>query len=102
MESLQVVWLALLAMGISWIEERVGKFETLSPSVKQFINAGATLVVPVFVAWSAGWWAPAFGSAEGFFNNLIQLLAPAGIWLGSWLASQGWHYIDKGLAKVTK
>lgn len=101
MEPITIVWLAILGIAISFIQERFGKFEELPAKYKQLINSIITLIVPVLVATVAGWWRPEFGDSAGFFTALLQFTAPVVIWLVTWLSSQLGHFLDKGLAKLT-
>ena len=97
MDPLQMLILGLYGVIISWVEERVGKFQDLSPRAKQLTNALLTYIVPALVLWLQGFWRPEFGDVTEFANSVVMLLIPAAVWFGS----QAGHYIDKWLKKVS-
>lgn len=95
-ESNVVILLAgLWGWIVSWMEERFGAFENLSPRWKQLVNSVLSLVVPLAAGLLAPHWRDSFGDLGGFTNEFLLVLAlPA-----AWLASQLWHYADKLLKK---
>lgn len=92
-QTLTAIVLFLYGTFVSWVEERFGKFQDLTPSMKQLVNAILTIVVPGIALWLAPLWRPEFGIPEDAANALLYLLAPAAIWLFSQIA----HYFDPSL-----
>ena len=89
---ISIFMLSIWAIAVSWIEERSGYFNRLSPSWKQAVNSVISAIVPALVVWSSGVWNPRLGSPVEFFGAILFLLVP-------WLISQIAHYVDLFLAK---
>lgn len=75
---------------VSWAEERFGKFHDLSPSMKQFVNAALTLILPYIVVFVQPYWRLEFGNLEEVITSIVWLIVPALIWL----VSQAAHAVD--------
>jgi len=77
---------------VSLIEERVGKFQEMSPGQKQAINAVLTYFLPLAITFAATYIDPRYsGADETALAGLVMLAAPV-LCLG---ASQFAHWIDK-------
>lgn len=92
----------LYGFGVSWVAERFGSFDKLSPSVKQLVIALVGFVVPLVVSLATklfGAWPDTIGTPEGFVTALFMLLAPVGVWIITQIA----HFLDPArLAKSRK
>lgn len=97
MDPLSVFVLAIWGIGVSWIEERFGAFQNLSPSVKQLINSVLTFIVPAVVNFLTPIWRPELGDASEVVNAALFLVAPVVVWLFSQIG----HYTDGWLGKVS-
>ena len=95
MEELQTFLVAvtvfLYGTGMSWVQERLPKWDSLPANVKQLINSVITFVLPGVVTIVSPYWEPEFGSIEGVFTSLMTLII---VPLGAWLVSQFAHYFD--------
>jgi NhaP-type Na+/H+ or K+/H+ antiporter len=85
--------IALLIGAIaSLIEERVGKFQEMSPGQKQAINAVVTYFLPLAVTFLATYVDPKYsGADQTALAGLVMLAAPVVCWGASQLA----HWLDK-------
>lgn len=91
----------LYAAGVSWVEERVGRFQEMSPRNKQLVNALFGFVVPALVVWTkmiVGQWPAALGTPEEFVLAVLRFLAPVAVWL----ATQVVHYLDLWFRRLAK
>ena len=95
MEVLQVFVFAIVGILIAYLQERFGTFQELKPGTKQIVNGVLALVLPGVVAWSAGWWVPAFGDATEVWTQVAYLIVPAVVWVVTQLA----HQVDRVLQK---
>lgn len=95
METLQVFVFAIVGIAIAYLQERFGVYQDLKPGTKQIVNGALALVLPGVVAWSAGWWVPAFGDATEVFTQLAYLLVPVVVWVITQLA----HQVDRIMQK---
>jgi len=90
-DSLLIFVIAVYGLAVAFVQERVGKFEDLSPTQKQSINAFLAFVVPLVVNYVVPFWRPELGEPNAFFTALGLLLAPVFIWL----VSQVGHQFDR-------
>ena len=89
----------LYAFAVSWIAERFGVFQDLSPSIKQLVVALAGFAVPLVVQVITGVfgaWPDTIGTPEGLTQALFALAAPFAVWLLTQVA----HYLDLALARL--
>jgi hypothetical protein len=90
----------LYAFAVSWITERFGSFQNLSPSVKQLVIALAGFAVPLVttvVTALLGAWPDTVGTPDALTQALFILGAPFVVWLFTQLA----HYADLALARLS-
>lgn len=87
---LVAVVLFLYGTGTSWLQERFGGFQNLSPSVKQLVNSVINLVLPYIAVFVQPYWKPEFGNPEEVITSLLVLVAPFFVWVVSQLA----HHFD--------
>ena len=95
MEAIQVLVFGVVGILIAYVQERFGVYQDLSAGVKQIVNGILALVLPILVAWSAGWWQPSFGDATGVWTQVAYLLVPAVVWIVTQVA----HQFDRLLQK---
>jgi hypothetical protein len=91
--------IVLYAFVISWVAERFGAFQDLSPTVKQLVVALAGFAVPLVVQVVTGVfgaWPDTIGTPEGLTQALFALAAPFAVWLITQVA----HYADLALARL--
>ena len=84
------------AAGTSYIQERFGKFQDLSPTKKQLVNSVLNFIVPAVAVFVQPYWKADFGSLDGALQSLFVLLVPVVVWLFSQVA----HQIDKLLERL--
>lgn len=96
MEAIQIFVFALVAIVISYVQERTGGYDKLAPWVKQVVNGVLSAVIPVAVGWSAGWWQPSFGDATEVWTQVAYLVVPVFVWLITQVA----HQFDRILQKA--
>jgi hypothetical protein len=103
----QILALVIFAygFGVSWLQERFGKFEKLEPRQKQLWNSVFAFIVPAVVAWLVplfttvfGSWPDALGDPNGLVGAVLRLAVPVLVWLVSQVA----HYVDLGLNRAAK
>lgn len=95
MDPLQLFVLALYGTFVSFVQERFGAFQDLSPRVKQLINSLLTFAVPAIVNFVIPIWRLEFGDSSEVVNSALLLVAPVFVWLVSQVA----HAVDKKLVK---
>lgn len=90
--------IVLYGFAVSWIEERFGSFQDLSPSVKQVVNGLLGFFAPLVAAGVVallGRWPEQIGTAEGLAQAVLYLAAPVAVWLVTQIA----HYVDLWLKR---
>lgn len=96
-DALQSFLVAVIITGygsaVSFLEERFGKFQDLSPTAKQAINSLLTLVLPYVLVFVQPYWRLEFGNPNEVITSAFLLVAPALVWLASQVA----HAADKRL-----
>lgn len=83
----------LYAFAVSWVTERFGGFDKLTPTVKQLVIALAGFAVPLItglVTGIFGKWPDNIGTPEGLTQALFIFVAPVAVWLLTQVA----HYAD--------
>jgi len=95
METLQVFVFAIVGIAIAYLQERFGGYENLKPWVKQTVNGVLAALIPAAVAWTAGWWVPAFGDANEVLTQVAYLIVPILVWVVTQLA----HQVDRIMQK---
>ena len=80
-----VILAAVLGVLISYIEERIGVFQRLSPRAKQTVNTIVAGIVPLLVSVGVN------QTAADQVGWVLLLVAPAVVYLGS----QGGHQLDR-------
>lgn len=84
---------------VALFQERFGKFQDLSPEMKQLVNAVFAYVVPAAVAWWVNpWWNADWGDPQQFVLALLTFLVPA----FAWALGQFTHIFDATATKVRK
>jgi len=100
-DPLLALVVVLYGFAVSWLEERFGVFQNLSPATKQLVNGllgfFAPLVASLVVAM-LGKWPEAVGTPEGLAQAILYLLAPVAVWLVTQVA----HYTDLWLKRKAK
>lgn len=74
----------------SFLQERFGNFQSLSPEVKKVVNVLLTVGIPYLVQFVSPYWRPSFGEPEAVLQELAVLLIPILIWAVSQVA----HHFD--------
>lgn len=97
-DQLLVSVLAIVTFGYgaatSYLQERFGRYDLLTPAAKQLINAVINLVLPYIAVFVQPYWRIEFGDLNQALNSLLLLVAPLLVWFFSQLA----HQVDKKLA----
>jgi len=98
MDPIVVLIILIYGIGVSFLEERFGKFEQLEPAEKQFVNALVGFVAPLAASLLTYLGSHGFdylGSPEELARATLWLLAPVAVWLVTQLA----HYVDLWLKR---
>lgn len=90
--------LMLWGVFISLVQERFGRFQDLSPRVKQVVNGVLTIGVPILVAYLRPYWQANYGDANEVLMSALIILSPMFIWI----ISQATHIIDNLVKKITE
>jgi hypothetical protein len=100
-DSLLAFVVVLYGFAVSWLEERFGSFQNLSPANRQLVNGllgfFAPLVASAVVAM-LGKWPVEIGTPEGLAQAILYVLAPVAVWLVTQVA----HYADLWLKRKAK
>lgn len=93
-DPLLTLVIILYGSAVSWVQERFGKFQDLSPRAKQAVNAALGFFVPAIVTLLLGvvkvWPTTDLGTPEEFVTFVLLLLAPFAVWLVTQVA----HWVD--------
>ncbi len=89
--SVLAIVTAVYGMGTSYLQERFGSFQSLSPQIKQLLNALINLAIPYAAVAVQPYWRPDFGDLNAALQSLLLLFAPVLVWL----FSQVGHQIDR-------
>jgi hypothetical protein len=85
---------------VSFLEERYGKFQDLTPGQKQAVNAVLTFFLPIAISFAASYIDPKYANVnQQALVYVLLVLAP----VVCYAASQAAHGVDKLLqAKANK
>jgi hypothetical protein len=93
-DQVLVSLVAILTFGwgtaVSYVQERFGKFEDLSPRMKQLINAVLAFVLPLVVVVVQPYWKAEFGDINQVLTAVLLMGAP----VLAWVVSQVMHQVD--------
>lgn len=88
-----LVVVVVYGAGASFIQERFGAYQNLSPTLKQVLNTFWTAVLPYIIIMVQPYWKADWGSSEDAMTSLFMLLVPVAMWLVSQVA----HAVDRKL-----
>lgn len=94
---LETFVLALWGFFVSAVEERLGKFDDLSPNMKQLVNALLAFAIPVVAQYFAPIWQPEFGDINEVVKAGLFFVVPA---IVAWVSSQGWHLVERNVKLI--